>query len=366
MMMYKKIEELDAKEMNGEFRKKSYKKLKAMIPPNWKRVGYQVSQPEGYKEFNGAEVRGKAEVNFGNDSLSDFFPEGGEKNETYLEEMNKTYFNSGVIVEGEGRDIHVNYNLDEGNPYLQDLNLIRVGSGEKVNIIFEYQGNPSGGFRNSVTKVVAEENSEINLINLQVLGDGVESFNSVEIKAGARAKVNQYNFELGGRTVIGNTSVYLEEDNVQTNIYSLYVADGDKKVDLEYSSHHEGRRGESLIEGRGVVKDRAVKVFRGNLHFEKGSGKSVGREIETALLMNREVKADSIPTLFCKEDDVVGEHAASAGQLNQEKLFYLMSRGLNEKEAKRMVTISSFKPILEKIENKDIEKKILDYIEKRI
>lgn len=366
MMMYKKIEEIDKERMNSEFRKKSYEKLQAMTPPNWKRVGYQVAQPEGYKEFNGTELRGDVKGNSVNDNLSFFFPEDREKKENYLEEMNKTYFNSGVIVEGKSRDIHAKYNLDEGNNHLQDLNLIRVGSGEKVNIIFEYQGNPLGGFKNSVTKVVAGEDSEVNLINLQVLGENVESFNSVEIKAGARAKVSQYNFELGGGTVIGNTSVYLEEDNVKTNIYSLYVADGDKKIDLEYSSHHEGRRGESLIEGRGVVKDRSVKVFRGNLHFEKGSGKSVGRETETALLMNREVKADSIPTLFCKEDDVVGEHAASAGQLNQEKLFYLMSRGLSEKEAKRMVTISSFKPILEKLGNKEIEKKILDYIEKRI
>lgn len=366
MMMYKKIDELDKERMNSEFRKESYEKLQVMTPPNWKRMGYQVAEPKGYREFNGMEVKGEIKGNPLNSNLSFFFSENREEKNNYLEEVNKTYFNSGVIIDGKSRDIHVNYNLDDENIHLQDLNLIRVGSGEKVNIIFEYQGNPLGGFRNSLTKIVAGEDSEVSLINLQMLGENIESFNSIEIKAGARAKVSQYNFELGGKTVIGNTSIYLKGDNVETNIYSLYVADGDKKIDLEYSSHHEGRRGESLIEGRGVVKDRAVKVFRGNLHFEQGSGKSVGRETETALLMNREVKADSIPTLFCKEDDVVGEHAASAGQLNQEKLFYLMSRGLSEKEAKRMVTVSSFKPVLEKLENKEIEKKILDYIEKRI
>lgn len=366
MMMYKKIDELDRDEMNGEFRKKSYEKLETMTPPNWKRMGYQVVAPKGYRKFNGTKQQEGLKDNPLNSDISFFFPENRELKDDYLKEMNKAYFNNGVIIEGKSGDIHINYNLDEGNNHLQDLNLIRVGSGKKVNIIFEYQGNPLGGFKNSLTKIVADEDSEVNLINLQMLGENVESFNSIEIKAGARAKVNQYNFELGGKVVIGNTSIYLKEDNAKTNIYSLYVADGDKKIDLEYSSHHEGRRGESLIEGRGVVKDRAVKVFRGNLYFEKGSGKSVGKETEIALLMNREVKADSIPTLFCKEDDVVGEHAASAGQLNQEKLFYLMSRGLSEKEAKRMVTISSFKPILEKLENKEIEKKILDYIEKRI
>ena len=366
MMMYKKIEELDKESMNSNFRKKSHEKLQEMTPPNWKRVGYQVAEPKGYRAFNGLELKGEVQGNPVNVDLSLFFSEDRGKKRNYLEEMNKTYFNSGVIIDGKSRDVYAKYNFNDGNSHLQDLNLIRIDSGEKVNIIFEYEGNPLGGLKNSLTKIVAAEDSEVNLINLQVLGENVESFNSIEIKVGARAKVNQYNFELGGKTVIGNTSIYLKGDNVETNIYSLYVADGDKKIDLEYSSHHEGRRGESLIEGRGVVKDKARKVFRGNLYFEKGSSKSVGRESETALLMNREVRADSIPTLFCKDDDVVGEHAASAGQLNEEKLFYLMSRGLSEKEAKRMVTISSFKPILEKLGNKEIEKKILDYIEKRI
>ncbi len=135
---------------------------------------------------------------------------------------------------------------------------------------------------------------------------------------------------------------------------------------MEYSVFHKGRRSESILEGRGIVKDKAKKVFRGNLKFERGSAKSKGKEEEFALLLDKGVKADSIPTLLCDEDDVIGEHAASAGSIDQNKLFYLTSRGLSPKEAEKLVILSSFKPILEKIGDKSLEEAVVEEIERRV
>ena len=102
-----------------------------------------------------------------------------------------------------------------------------------------------------------------------------------------------------------------------------------------------GRRAIGEIQGRGAVKDTAQKVFRGNLYFERGAAKSEGREGEFAILLDKKVKAHSIPTLFCNEDDVIGEHAASVGKVDEAKLFYLMSRGISEEEAKSLI-VSGF------------------------
>lgn len=356
------IENIEESNESKKYRLEALEKLEKTEPPKWKRIKYEVSPREGYKEFKNIQVEGDVSFTVEGTDL----PKSNKGGDSYLENFNKAYFNSGVVVDEGNRDIHIRYEMNNQNNFLQDLNYIRVPEDTKVNLIFEYSGEPEYGFRNTVIKVVVGRNAEVNIINLQRLGDRVESFSTIEIEAADRAKINQYHLELGGGMNGGSSRVYLRGENIQSENYSIYIADGDKKTDLEYSTYHCGRRGESLIEGRGIVKDRATKVFRGNLHFERGSGRSVGKEEETAVLMNKGVKADSIPTLFCKEDDVVGEHAASAGQLNENKLFYLMSRGLTESEAKKMVAISAFKPILEKLENKIIEERVLEDIERRI
>lgn len=356
------IEKINESLGNKDFRYRAYKNIDGINPPRWKRIKHDLPKVEGYREFDNTEVIGKV------------FPvlkeEGIEllerESHGYLENLNKTYFNAGIVItDGEG-DIRVRHEIKDGEDHLQDLNIIRVQKGKKANIIFEYEGNDLKGFRNSLTRIEVEEGAEVNFVNLQIFGSEVESHNSVEIRAERDAKIRYYNFEIGGGVVSASSKVYLEGENVDSKTYSIYIADEEKKMDLEYSSYHKGRRGNSLIEGRGVVKDRARKVFRGNLYFERGSGRSVGKEEETALLMSKEAKADSIPTLFCKEDDVVGEHAASAGQLNDNKLFYLMSRGLSEKEAKRLVAVSSLKPVIATVEDEELRDKIFNEIEKRI
>ena len=69
----------------------------------------------------------------------------------------------------------------------------------------------------------------------------------------------------------------------------------------------------------------------------------------TCLLLDPTVKSISLPLLLCKEDNVVGNHAASAGQIDQNKLFYLMSRGLSESEATEMIVMGFVEPFTKEL-----------------
>ena len=75
---------------------------------------------------------------------------------------------------------------------------------------------------------------------------------------------------------------------------------------------------------------KSKKYFRGTIDFLRGGKKAVGNESDVCLLLNKGVHSISVPLLLCKEDDVVGNHASSSGQIDQDMLFYLMSRGFNE------------------------------------
>lgn len=108
------------------------------------------------------------------------------------------------------------------------------------------------------------------------------------------------------------------------------------------------------------------KIFKGTLDFKKGASRSKGIEEEYAILLDKTVKADAIPLLLCEEDDVEGQHAASAGQIDSDKLFYLMSRGLDEKEAKKLIVEASFTPIIDKIPMEYLKEEITKEIHRRI
>ncbi len=335
--------------------------IKNTVPPLWKKVGHQLPKIDGEKSFSNIEVLGEGKL------IEESYVEEllKIKEHSYLEKLNIGFFNSGIANLDAFGDLEIKYNLDVTNNELKDLNIIRVKEGKTLNLSLEYSGDIRG-FRSSYTLIEVERNAKLNLLNLQLLGGMVETHNSIKIIAHDRSEISQYNFEIGGEVVSASSRIYLNGDGVRSKNSSIYIADKAKKIDLEYSNYHEGRHGESSIEGRGIVKDKARKIFRGNLYFERGSIKSVGKEEEIAILMSKEAKSYSVPTLFCKEDDVIGEHAASAGKLNDDKLFYLMSRGIDEVEAKRLVAISNFKPIIEKLKDQELKEKVLEEVEKRL
>ena len=290
----------------------------------------------------------------------------------YFSNQINTFYNEGkyvkVLTKKEIKDpLYISYTTNSENNVLIDYNLIEVEEFGKATIIITYNSEDEAkAYHNGVIKVMARANSEVKIIKVQTLNLESENYESSKIEVLGGGKVSMYTVELGAKVNGVSHKTYLEEDNASASIWPAYLADKDRKVDLEYSVVFRGRRGNGEIQGRGAVKGTSKKVFRGNLYFKRGSSKSEGNEGEFAILLDKTVKADSIPTLFCDEDDVIGAHSASIGKVDESKLFYLMSRGLTESRAKKLIVESSFRPILESINDDEIRNKILNELENRI
>ena len=364
---------------NNSYRKESFKKYASLEKPNWKRVGYKYSEPEEFKPFNSAVVKNADQDGVSikelNDSLKDL--ERLSNNNEYglgdfFKLQNYTFYNEGKYIKISERKkvdkpIYINYNFNKENNLLIDYNIIEVEDFAKATVIMIYNSEDEAkAYRNGIIRVVAGRNSEVKIIKIQTLNTESENFESSKIEALGQGKVEYYSVELGAKINGISHKSYLEEDSAEIYIKPAYLADSDRKLDLEYSMVFKGRQSIGEIQARGAVKDTAQKVFRGNLYFERGASKSEGREGEFAILLDKNVKAHSIPTLFCNEDDVIGEHAASVGKVDEAKLFYLMSRGLSESRAKKLIVESSFRPILDNIDDEAIKEHLFDELEKRI
>ena len=117
---------------------------------------------------------------------------------------------------------------------------------------------------------------------------------------------------------------------------------------------------------RGALLGGAEKTFRGTLDFLEGSKGSVGREDEEVMVLSDHVQNRSVPIMLSHEDDVDGHHAVSIGKMDEEKLFYLMSRGLDLAEAQKLVVEANFQPVLDRIDNEELKAEIDAYLQRRL
>lgn len=284
----------------------------------------------------------------------------------------KSYHNCGIYVsvpKGVKFDepIRVNFYMDNEDPSVIDDNIIIVGEGSKATIVFDYRTqNTFKGFHNGMTRVLAKEGSTINIVKIQRMNDVSQNFDTNMAFVKSNGKVNWISVELGSKISGSSYTTYLEEDASESELNSIYLGDGTRKLDLEYSMIHKGLRSMSNIKTQGVLMDESRKVFRGNLDFKTGAKRSSGVEEEYVILFDPTVKSDSLPALMCDEDDVQGEHAASAGQIDKNKLFYLMSRGLSERESKKLIIEATFKPIIDKIPIENLRDIINSEISRRL
>ena len=117
---------------------------------------------------------------------------------------------------------------------------------------------------------------------------------------------------------------------------------------------------------RGALSGKCDKIFRGTLDFQRGSKGSVGRELEEVVILSEGTRNRSVPLMLSGEDDVDGHHAVSVGRLDEEKIFYLMSRGLDKAEAERLIVEAAFNPVVEKIADENLRDEIAAEIQRRL
>ena len=131
---------------------------------------------------------------------------------------------------------------------------------------------------------------------------------------------------------------------------AVYAGTGKQHLDFFYHIDHIGKKTNAEIDVKGALDDESRKVFRGTLDFKKGCSGSVGDEGDYAIQLSERTKNISLPLLLCTEDDIQGNHASSAGQLDGSTIYFLMSRGFSLEEARRIVIEAMIRPIVDEMD----------------
>lgn len=261
----------------------------------------------------------------------------------------------------------LHYILDETNPSVVDFNTIIAEENSEITVVMQYSSAEEiAGFHAGVTRLYAKKNAVIHLVQVQMLNRACLQMDDIGGFAEENAEINVVQAELGAKNVYAGCKVRLDGAESRLNLETIYFAAKDQNMDINYVAEHAGKRTNSEMHVNGALLGNGRKMFRGTIDFLRGSKQAVGHESEYNLLFSPNAHNITVPLILCAEDDVEGQHAATTGKIDNSKLFYLMSRGLDEMQAKKLVIEAQFQPAVERVPQEELRTAIFDYVKERL
>ena len=217
-------------------------------------------------------------------------------------------------------------------------NLVVVDHQSKMNLIEQFTGANAGAyFANSVIEIIVEGGSQLE--HHRVFSDGAEALSlaSTSVKVGKSSSYTSLVLSKGGQLLRNDLHIMLDAAGAQTKLGGVYMATGDQHVDHTTVIEHLKAHTTSDQVFKGALNGMARGVFQGNIIVHKGADGADGQLSNKTLLLSPGTEIDSKPQLEIYADDVKCAHGSTAGELDEEALFYLRSRGIPEIQAKAML-----------------------------
>lgn len=324
--------------------------------------------PENLKEFKGTTIVQnnsniklssnieKYDITYG---LGDFFTN------QVLEKANK---NINIEIDGsDEKNINIDNILSSDNLNLIDNVKILANENSKATIVIKYKSDKNiEFFHNGIIKIIAKNNSNINVIIVNLLSETSNNFLSIDAELEESSKIKATIIDFGGKNSITNYYSNLIGDLSDNKLESIYLGKNNQLIDINYIAELRGKKSNIDINVQGALKDQSKKHFKGTIDFKKGCKKATGNENEECMLLSNKAKSIALPMLLCSEEDVEGNHSSSAGKVGEKELFYIMSRGFNFKEAMKLMVRAKFNKILENIKDENLKQEILDEINTKL
>lgn len=211
-------------------------------------------------------------------------------------------------------------------------------------------------------EIVADENSKINLVQIVDAGAKFLLVSDVGARISSHANVKLTQVYLNGAKMYGGAFAELVGESAKFDCNAGYNLKKSELLDLNLVAIHRGKKSVSDIRVRGTLSNKSEKIYRGTIDFKTGASGSKGAESEEALLLDDTVINKAVPLILCTEDDVEGAHGASIGRLDEKIEYYLRSRGLSDKQIRKLMTKAKIFETVKNVRDKIALDKIRELI----
>lgn len=218
----------------------------------------------------------------------------------------------------------------------------------------------------AAVEVIARDGAQVQYVSLQRMGRGVFYQSEQSTLAGRDATLDSLNVTLGASVSRVDLGARLMGSGSSSNMMGLYFGDGKQHFDHNTSQDHQAPSARSDLLYKGALDDRSRAAFRGIIRVRPGAQQTDAYQTNRNLLLSDRARADSLPNLEIEADDVKCSHGSTVGQLDQEHLFYLMSRGLSRERAERLVVLGFLGEVLSRLPLGGVVEKVTRAIEQKL
>ena len=246
--------------------------------------------------------------------------------------------------------------------------LIVIEAGAKATLIEEFKSETGAeqALYNGSVEIILRDGAELDYVNIQDWGRNVWNFTTERAHVGAGASLHWVMGGIGAKF----TKSLIEADMLGANglalLSGVYFADAKQQFHYDTQQNHIAEGCKSDLLYKAALRDEARTVWRGNIRVFPGAQKTDSYQANRNLQLSHKSRADSIPGLEIEADDVRCTHGATVGQIEEEPMFYLASRGVPENDARRLIVEGFFAPVIERIPLEETRERLIEEIGKKI
>lgn len=279
--------------------------------------------------------------------------------------LNNALVSDGVLIhckENSEQPIEIVYYSSGDDVVINPRMLLIASENSKVKIIERFIGQGSY-LNNYVAEIVLGKNARIDHYKIQEESEKSSHFSRIEARQESGSNYQNHAFNFGAKLSRNEINPTLQGENAYSLLHGLNILSSDQHVDNQTVLDHAKPNCDSREWYKGIYSDNSKGVFSGTIIVRQDAQKTNAFQSNQSLLLSENAESNSKPQLKIWADDVKCSHGATVGQLDQDAMFYLRSRGVPKKVAESILITAFARDILEPIEidelKEEIEQKIL-------
>ena len=230
--------------------------------------------------------------------------------------------------------------------------LVVAEAGSRVTLIEEHfsEEGKERAYSGALAEVYAGEGASVRYVHIQRWGGHVHNLNFLRSFQEPGSTVTSIVVGLGGRVSKGHVEAFLDGEEATSQMYGLFLPGDNQHFDYVTLQDHVAPHSVSDLLYKAAVRDRARSLYYGVTRVRKSARQSSAYQASRNLLLNEGAKADATPVLEIEAYDVLRcGHGATVGPVDEEQLFYMMCRGVSERDAQRMIVEGFLQEVLERM-----------------
>lgn len=261
-------------------------------------------------------------------------------NTAMIEDGAFVYVPKGTVVEAP---IHLlQLSVGDAAPWIvHPRNLVVVEKSSQVTIVESYAALSAGvHFTNAVTEIVTGEDAVIDHYRIGCEPTEAYHVGTLDLHQRRSSTLTSHNVTFGGALVRNDVHAVLADEDCDCTLNGLFMVEGTQHVDNHLVIDHVKPHGRSWEYYKGILDGASRGVFSGRINVHKNAQKTDAKQTNKSLLLSKHAQVESKPQLEIFADDVKCTHGATIGQLDEESIFYLRSRGINHGDARSLLTFA--------------------------